>query len=297
MMRWNKVLLLSLICIISSVSAVVPFNANILTSPLSIGLKQGDILMYNVSIQGSPRFQKFVVTNITKNDSALSVDFDNFATNSISDFNETTDVNMTRVLTGNLTQDLFSEFTFFNLLLLEHTNFSQSDGDIQDLIDDFNREADLNIKYSIGISGLSISIKIYVRILVLVKILELKAFYSSSRILLRADYWARDLKSLDVFEGNYIILPEYSTADGVDQNPYNPLNVELSSGDNTSLSSDTATTSNDSTDSSTQDHLSEGNEFIWDLKAVLILVGVGTTGILGSGGIILFLRKKKIKAS
>ncbi len=255
---------------------------------LDVSIKMGDILVYNMSMGDEISYQKFILTNESTNMTHKKLIFDRFEAESLHTFNATADNQTEYILSGNITEDLFSNETMVNMVLPLRSNFTEQSDQIQGVFDQIPEEVDIRLNFESRNSGLTLVISAYFRIVVHILIMKMEIYYSSERILLQYNMWMRNFQTDGASEMNITIVPEYSTAKSVNEDPFNPLNIStVNLGENSSIVTETNSSGN-VIDGSDQNVLIDG-------KSILILGGiVGTT--VGGGFILrklIVLRKKK----
>ena len=258
-------------------------NAVSVNTPVEIIGKPGDILTYEWQVGTNSSFRKLNLTDTyINNETNLILQFDNFEADSVSAFNLTSANQTENVLTGNISQDLFSDVSFFNFYQPLNMNFSASQQEFEEFQNAFAEEDKIKMNISIRSDGLSLKMVMYYRLIIFIKVMEMELFYSSTRVLLLARTKMINPQSSE--EGELIcrILPNLSTPEGVFEDPFNPLNL-------TSISDELSGDSPDEFDNS-------GKLLLIDTRGIIILTSIGLGFV---GVIVLFIkliknrRKKK----
>ena len=278
-MNTQKRTVLSLAVIFLFFIYPISYVSSIPLEDLEIQGNPGDILVYQFDLANQTTYQKYNLTTIQPVEDGLNITYNVFLSSLTSNFTDEPQNTTHTLLTGNLTKDLFSETSFFNIFLPLSANFSMNEEYFEDYVAEVNAENRLSAEYSIGRSGLNCRITIYFYLVVYVKFLEMEVFYSSTRVLLRSRFWVKNPQGSESFEAILNILPDLSTPEGVDENPFDPLNI-------------TGATNSSSFDN----ELGEPTKNIkFDAKSIVIISGTGVV-IIG-GPILLFhyLMKKKKK--
>ncbi len=187
-----------------------------------IAAKKDDILMYKLTFGNETSYAKYEINSTIENSTSITIFYNSYSAENLTGFNETDVVYSNSTITGNVSEDLFGSRNLLSLILPEGTNFSTSEGELQNYFDGFE---EISAEFSIGSGGYSINIAFYLRIVVLVKIVEFTYYYSTTGVLLLGDFLFKDPSSAKETTGKYEILPDYSTILGADENPYNPANI------------------------------------------------------------------------
>ncbi|MHA1902241.1 MAG: hypothetical protein ACTSWX_16530 [Promethearchaeota archaeon] len=237
-----------------------------------IAAKEDDVLMYKMTFDGETSYAKFTINQTIENSTAIVIFYNGYFAENLTGFNETDVGYSNSTLTGNVSHDLLESGSILNLILPMGTNFSKSITDLQDF---FNQYEDITAVFSVGSYGYSINIAFYVRLVLLVKVMELTYYYSTTGVLLLEDYYFKNPNSKDESSGIFEILPEYSTVIGADENPYDPANI---SGSN----------------SSDDGQFSDYKKFQMDKKGIITIVLL-CLAFFGLASLLWFLIKRKRK--
>jgi len=242
-------------------------------APFVIIAQEQQYLTYQVQMGESITYQRFLLSQLTENETAIIINYTYWTNQSSLDFlpdqANTTLVN----LTGQIENDLFFGYGF-NPIIPLGVNFSVVEEDLQGLLQNLmgNVEIEMQIHVNTSLAGYGIDFAIYVRFLLMFKVMELKAVYSTTGVLLQSLFWVKNPSTFKSITGITRILPVESTVAGADQDPNNPLNSNYS----------TSTGTNSSFPWSNSGTESSNPAFLWDAKSIgVIIVG----GVLVSGGI------------
>lgn len=280
--------------LIKRLPLIKPFIPNAQQS-LQIGAQVGNVFTYNTTIGNETLFQKYQLTSLEDNTTHLKLLFDVFETSNLLEFNETATNQTQQYLSGKILDDLFSNASFFSIILPLSSNFSRDQAEFESLFTEFEEIPEISSQYEIDSSGLSFHISFYYRFIIKILVMSLDVYYSSNRILLKYHMWMRNPSGKEQANLDCNIVPEYSTADTVSENPYDPLNLNglsnnISTEENSTISNTASTSSYSNSDNS------HPASFIFDWQAVAIIggvvCGIGISGI-GIQKTIKFLRNRK----
>lgn len=250
----------------------------IANNDIQIAGEVGDILVYKFDIANETSYQKYNVTAIQPMETGLNISYNLYMSTLTSNFTTTPQNITTALITGNLSEDLFSDTSFFNLFLPLTANFSDEKEVLDDFVNEANEEQLMKAEYTLGPSGLNCRITLYLYLVVYIKFMEMEFYYSSTRVLLRSRFWVRNPQGSEQFEVILEIMPELSTPIGVNENPFDPLNI---------------TGASNSTDIGDNPLGDPTQNLIFDTKAILILTGIGIVIIGGPTSLIIYIRKKR----
>ncbi|WP_457558741.1 hypothetical protein [Candidatus Harpocratesius sp.] len=253
-------------------------------SSLSLGAKVGDILTYNVTFDQKFELFRYNLTNVNQNSTHLFLSYDYFNVTDVTQLNSTFCNHSEAILSGNLAEDFFSNFTLVSLLLPLETNFSAQKAEFDPLIEEVNQDDKFKANLTVNPNGLSLRIDFYYRILIYFLVMSLEAYYSTNRILLLYKVWMRNPTSSEQGNMSVQILPKYSTPNSVNENPFNPF-APITPDDNNSSN----TNANDTF--SPPPFTPSGQKVIFDWKAGVMLGG-GITGLLAVGFGIRYIMQK-----
>jgi len=235
--------------------------------------KVGDVLTYKLTFNDQVSYAKFEVNSTYENDTSIQISYNSYFAENLTGINESEASHANITLTGGLSEDLLGSQAILNLFLPIGTNFTNSESEIQEYFN--NNEENVTINYLFGSYGYSINYAYYLRFVVLIKVLEMTFYYSTTGVLLKGDFYLKDPGSNRESSGEFEILPEYSTILGADENPYNPANISDS-------------------DSTNDDDFNEYTKYKLDNKAIFTVVLL----LLGFGGLVvlsLFIIRRRRK--
>ncbi|MCF2139203.1 MAG: hypothetical protein K9W44_04035 [Candidatus Lokiarchaeota archaeon] len=242
---------------------------------LSLGAKVGDILTYNVTFGQKFELFRYNLTAVNQNSTHLFLSYDYFNVTDVTQLNSTFCNHSEAILSGNLAEDFFSNFTLVSLLLPLETNFSAQKAEFDPLLDEVNQDDKFKANLTVNSNGLSLRIDFYYRILIYFLVMSLEAYYSTNRILLLYRVWMRNPTSSEQGNMSVQILPKYSTPNSVNENPFNPY-APITPDDNNSSN----TNANDTF--SPPPFTPSAHKVIFDWKAGVMLGG-GIIGLLAVG--------------
>ncbi len=271
-MRKNNTItkVLSIIILISIFFQAVGYSYG---AEFQIAAKEGDILTYKLTYKDEISYSKFLINKTFENSTSFVVSYNGYIAENLTGFNEV-DVAYTNVtVTGDVIENLFGSGNLLNLILPMGTNFSKSEVEFQNYFKEL--EEDITILFNIGSGGYSINFVFYLRIVLLVKIVELTYYYSTTGVLLLGDYYFKDPTSGQESTGKFEILPEHSTILGADENPYNPANIS-------------------GLDSNGDNNFDDYKKFQMDKQAVITIV-LASLGFFGLASLSWYLIKRKRK--
>ncbi len=215
----------TVLCILIIISIFCQTVGNSFGAGFQIAANEGDILMYKMTFGNETTYTKYEINKTVENSNSFIIYYNGYVAEDLTEFNET-DIDVAysnATLTGDISEDLFASERILTLILPIGTNFTDSESELQDYF--YEMEEDITIVFSIGPSGYSLNIAFYIRIIILVKIVEITFYYSTTGVLLQEDFYFKDPTSTTEANGKIEIIPEYSTILGADENPYNPANV------------------------------------------------------------------------
>jgi len=210
---------LGIIIIISIFSQTIGYSYG---AEFEIVAEEGDILMYKMTSGNETIYAKYEINQTIEDSNSFIIYYNGYFAEDLTGFNETADGYTNTTITGNITQDLFESNSILTLILPNGTNFSNLESEFQNY---FDEDEDITVKFSIGPSGYSINIVYYLRFVFLIKVVEFTYYYSTTGVLLLADYYLNNPSEGTATFGQVEIIPEYSTILGTDENPYNPANI------------------------------------------------------------------------
>ena len=238
-----------------------------------IAAKEGDILMYKLTFGNETSYSKYEINKTVENSTSFVVFYNNYFAENLTGFNEIDVAYTNSTITGNISEDLFGMERMLTLILPMDTNFSASESELQQYFYDMSEN--ISVDFSVGVFGYSINIAFYMRIVVLIKVVEFTYYYSTTGVLLLGDFYFNNPTSSAESNGYFEILPEYSTISGADENPYNPANIPVSNSTN-------------------DENFNEYKKFQMDTKAIITIV-LGSLGFIGLVSLSVFLIKRKRK--
>ncbi len=238
-----------------------------------IATKEGDILMYKMTFGNETSYSKYEINKTVENSSSFVVYYNGYFAENLTGFNETDIAYTNSTITGNISEDLFGMEKMFTLILPVDTNFSASRNEFQKYFNDMSEE--ITVEFSIGAYGYSVNIAFYMRVVVLIKVVEFTYYFSTTGVLLLGDFYFKDPTSTSESTGKFEILPEYSTISGADENPFNPANISVS---------------NSTSDEGFDDY----KKFQMDTKAIITIV-LGSLGFLGLAALLTSLIRRNRK--
>jgi hypothetical protein len=234
--------------------------------------KENDVLMYKLTFNDQVSYAKFEINNTIENSASIQINYNTYFAENLTGINETDAEHANITLTGSLSEDLLGSNSILNLILPTGTNFSKSESEIQEYF--MNNEENVTVDYSFGSYGYSINFVYYLRFIILIKVMEMTYYYSTTGVLLLGDFYLKDPSSSSESSGTFEILPEYSTVLGADENPYNPANISDSN-------------------SADYEYFDDYTKFQLDNKAIITIVLL----LIGFGGLttvlVIFIRKKR----
>jgi len=175
---------LSIIFLLSIFSQTIGYSS---VAEFQIAAKEDDILVYKLTFDDEVSYAKFEINRTFENSTSIFIGYNAYFAENLTGFNET-DVSYSNVtLTGNMSEDLFGSGSILNLILPMGTNFSNSESEMQEYFN--NNEEDVTVDLSIGSYGYSINIAYYIRLVLLVKVVEITYYYSTTGVLLLGDYY------------------------------------------------------------------------------------------------------------
>ena len=241
-----------------------------------IAASEEDVLIYRINLDGNISYAKFVINGTVENVSAIVIKYNTYFADHITQFNDTDVEYSNSTLTGNITQDLFGSMTVLNMILPVGTNFTASQRDLQD---SFEEMEGIEIELTTSTYGYAIKLEFFLRIVLLVKIVEFTYYYSTTGILLLGHTYFKDPRSGDESYGIFEILPDLSTVPGADEDRFHPeLSVE---------------SGNQSTPGTSDDD-NQGVKI--DIQGVLtIVLGTGVIGGMITLVILLIKKRKRRK--
>jgi hypothetical protein len=248
--------------------------SDVAAADFHIAASEEDVLIYRINLDGNISYAKFVINGTVENVSAIVIKYNTYIADSISQFNDT-DVEYTNnTLSGNITEDLFGSMTVLNMILPVGTNFTEAQGDLRN---SFEEMEGIEIELSTSIYGYAIKLEFFLRIILLVKIVEFTYYYSTTGILLLGHTYFKDPRSGDESYGIFEILPDLSTVSGADEDPLHPdLYVEAEN------------------QTTTGTFVDDNQGLKIDVQGVLtIVLGSGAIGGVITAGILLLKKRKK----
>ena len=261
------------LCIVISLCIFSQTIGYSLGADFQIIAEENDILMYKLTFDDEVSYAKFNVNKTYENSTSILISYNAYFAENLTGFNETDVLYTNTTLTGNAAENILGSGSIFNLILPIGTNFSNSESDMQEYFTE--NEEDIMAEYTIGVWGYSINIAYYVRFVVLIKVVEITYYYSTTGVLLLGDYYFKNPTSTDTSSGYFEILPENSTVSGADENPYNPANISVS----------------ESTDDETFDKY---KKFKLDTKGIITIV-LGSLAFIGLAVLSVYLIKRNRK--
>jgi hypothetical protein len=251
-----------------------------LEEEIKIAGKTGDILTYKWSIEDEEYYEKFNLTELSYKESELFLNLSYMSADSLDQFNETYTNSTSHMLNGTLSNDLFANHTFLSLFLPLHYNFTEQKSEFDGIVAEMNEDDRFNTELSVLPTGLGYKFIFYFKLVVFIKVMEIEAYYSTTRVLLMSRMKFFDPKSNDQGELIRKIVVNCSSFLGVNQNPYNPFVNETS-----------YSNSHSNTDFEPFGEPSGNVKFDW--KSITILSSVGVALIALPTGIIWWIKKKK----
>ncbi len=261
---------LSIIFLLSIFSQTIGYSS---AAEFQIVAKEDDILVYKLTFDDEVSYAKFEINRTFENSTSIFIGYNAYLAENLTEFNETDVVYSNVTLTGNISEDLFGSGSILNLISPMGTNFSNSESEMQEYFN--NNEEGVTVDLSIGSYGYSINIAYYIRLVLLVKVVEITYYYSTTGVLLLGDYYFKNPSSSAQSSGKFEILPENSTILGADENPYNPADISVSN-------------------STGDDNFDEYKKFQMDKQAIITIV-LTSLGFIGLVSLSVFLIKRKRK--
>ena len=263
----SLLLLSSLVQTLTTLSMAVDFQ---------IAAEEEDTLVYKINLDGNVTYAHFTINRTIDNASTLIICYNALFADQLTEFNESEVEYSNSTLTGNITEDLFGSMTVLNMILPIGINFTASEADLNRT---FAEMDGIEIRLTTDLHGFAIKLEFFLRIIILIKIVEMTYYYSTSGILLLGQTYFRDPRSGDESHGIFEILPDLSTVPGAADDPYNPeVNLTHSPVANT-------------TTSGIFDNETQGVQI--DLQGVItIVLGVGGIGGIITAVVVLIKKKK-----
>ena len=266
----SRAIVLCFILLISIFSQTIGYSYG---AGFQITAKEDDVLMYKLTSNNDVSYVKFKINRTYENSTTIFIGYNAYFAENLTGFNETDVSYSNATLTGNISQDLFESGSILNLILPMGTNFSNSESELHEYFD--NNEEGLTVELSIGAYGYSINIAFYVRLVLLVKMVEITYYYSTTGVLLQGDFYYKSSTSSTESNGKFEIIPEYSTISGADENPFNPADVPVSN-------------------STSDEDFDDYKKFQMDTKSIITIV-LGSLGFIGLASLSVFLIRRKRK--
>lgn len=264
-----RAIVLCILILLSMFSQTIGYSYG---AEFQVTAKENDVLMYKLTFNDQVSYAKFEINNTIENSASIQINYNTYFAENLTGINETDAEHANITLTGSLSEDLLGSNSILNLILPTGTNFSKSESEIQEYF--MNNEENVTVDYSFGSYGYSINFVYYLRFIILIKVMEMTYYYSTTGVLLLGDFYLKDPSSSSESSGTFEILPEYSTVLGADENPYNPANISDSN-------------------SADYEYFDDYTKFQLDNKAIITIVLL----LIGFGGLttvlVIFIRKKR----